>query len=191
MSSTALYPGSFDPFTNGHLSVLKKAVKIFDTVVIVISQNPAKKRRFDEDCSLYCIIKTLEELQLTDKVKVCATKLTIPAQIAKGLGCEYIIRGLRNNMDYNYEEGLAQFNKEVEKNIETIYFRADNTEISSTMVYTFMKNGISVKKYLPYDPSGLSVTYSFNNKDNSLSYEKVLEYVNNYYDKTWGKGKDK
>jgi pantetheine-phosphate adenylyltransferase len=184
MSNIALYPGSFDPFTNGHLSVLKKAANIFDSVIVVISQNPAKKRRFDDMCSQYGIIKAIEKCNLMDKVKVCETKLTIPALIAKQLNCNYIIRGLRNNMDYNYEEGLAQLNKEANKDIETIYFRADNTEISSTMVYSFIQNNIDVKNYLPYDPDILKAPRF--PTDGSMDYNSVLNGLKEYYAKVWG-----
>ena len=154
MSNIALYPGSFDPFTIGHLSVLEKAVKLFDKVYVVISQNPNKKRRYDAHWSAYSIIEFLKSKNFYDgKVKVKITNDSIPARMAKGLGCGYIIRGLRNNMDYDYEESLAKFNAEVDPSIETIYFRADKSEVSSTMVYALDAGGISVDKYLPYNPS--------------------------------------
>lgn len=185
----ALYPGSFDPFTNGHLSVLEKATKIFDEVIIAVSQNPSKKRRFDIITSEYCIIKTIEYMSM-DKVKVLATSDPIPARIAKEYNCSYIVRGIRNNMDYNYEEGLAQFNKEVDKDIETIYFRADNTGISSTMVYAFMQEGINVDRYLPYKSDALLIS----NKnpgdisqllENFYKYNEISNYVREYHNKVW------
>lgn len=158
--SRALYPGSFDPFTVGHLSILKKAVKLFDEVVIVISQNPAKKSRFTFDSRLTAICMMLE-LEFTEpernKIKVVPYKTlsSVPATLARAYNCQYIIRGIRNNVDYQYEEALAEFNSEVAPDIETVYFRADNSVISSSMVMALINDGRPVDKYLPYDISVL------------------------------------
>lgn len=175
----AIYPGSFDPFTIGHLSVLEKAVKVFDELDIAFSQNPKKKRRYDVDRSIYALIKFLETKNFYDnKVKVFRSFDSIPARIAKKAGCDYIVRGLRNNMDYNYEEGLAKFNKEVCPDIETVYFRADKDEVSSTMVYSLDQADIDVSKYLPYDYLLL--------KSCSANIEQIQDFLG-HYQKTWGK----
>lgn len=175
----ALYPGSFDPFTVGHLSVLEKAVKVFDEVDIAFSQNPKKKRRYDVDCSIYAFIKFLETKNFYDnKVKVFKSFDFIPARIAKKAECDYIVRGLRNNMDYDYEEGLAKFNKEVCPEIETVYFRADKDEVSSTMVYSLDQADIGVNKYLPYDYLLL--------KPCSVSLGQIKDFLN-HYQEIWGK----
>lgn len=182
MPNIALYPGSFDPFTIGHLSVLEKAVKVFDKVQIAFSQNPAKKRRYDVFRSMYCLIKYLETKNFYDgKVKVFETSDPIPARIARNHNCTHIVRGIRNNMDYNYEEGLAKFNKEVAPDIETIYFRADNDAVSSTMVYSLDKAGIGIDKYVPYNPNDLGDTYP-----NDII--GIRDYVWNYIDNAWGTG---
>ena len=150
----ALYPGSFDPFTNGHLSVLEKAINVFDEIVIVISQNPMKKRRFGPKICKKCIEQAIKNKSYKDRVAIIISNDTLPARIAHEQHCSYIIRGIRNNMDYNYEEALAQFNDEYAKfkddEIETIYFRAKFSEISSTMIYTFMQSGVPVDQYLLY-----------------------------------------
>lgn len=175
----ALYPGSFDPFTVGHLSVLEKAVKVFDEVDIAFSQNPKKKRRYDVDRSVYALIKFLETKNFYDnKVKVFKSFDFIPARIAKKAECDYIVRGLRNNMDYDYEEGLAKFNKEVCPEIETVYFMADKDEVSSTMVYSLDQAEIDVNKYLPYDYLLL--------KPCSASLGQIQDFLS-HYQETWSK----
>lgn len=175
----ALYPGSFDPFTVGHLSVLEKAVKVFDEVDIVFSQNPKKERRYNVDRSIYALMKFLEIKNFYDnKVQVFKSLDFIPARIAKKDGCDYIVRGLRNNMDYDYEEGLAKFNKEVCPEIETIYFRADKDEVSSTMVYSLDNARIDVNKYLPYDYKLL--------KTDSIDVGELYSYIRGYLVK-WGR----
>ena len=164
----ALYPGSFDPFTNGHLSVLEKAINVFDEIVIVISQNPMKKRRFDPKICKKCIELALKNKPYRDRVGIIISNDTLPARIAHEQYCSYIIRGIRNNMDYNYEEALAQFNDEYAKfendEIETIYFRAKFSEVSSTMVYSFIKNGVPVDQYLPYKSKELLNDDNWNNR---------------------------
>lgn len=176
----ALYPGSFDPFTIGHLSVLEKAVKLFDKVYVVISKNPQKTRRYDLSRTAYSIIKFLETKNFYDnKVAIKVTADSLPARIAKNLGCDYIIRGLRNNMDYDYEEGLAKFNKEIDPSIETIYFRADKDEVSSTMVYALDNALLPIDKYLPYSPDQIRPA---NPADPNFveSNKEVYEVLNQY-----------
>ena len=150
----ALYPGSFDPFTNGHLSVLEKAINVFDEIIIVISQNPMKKRRFDPKICKKCIVLALKDKPYYDRICVITSNDTLPARIAYEENCSYIIRGIRNNMDYNYEEALAQYNDEYakfqKKEIETIYFRAGKTShISSSIVMELLKHGKDVSKWVP------------------------------------------
>lgn len=177
----ALYPGSFDPFTNGHLSVLEKAVNLFDEVVVAISTNPAKKRRFERENAFYAICKMLEEKPYKDKVHVIITTDSIPARIAENWKCNYIIRGIRNDMDYNYEEGLAQYNAEYNKHIETIYFRAENSVISSTMVFSFIKENVPVDKYLPYDKGILYLVDA--NNDNVSDVIEMKKYLSERVEK--------
>ena len=138
----ALYIGSFDPFTIGHYEVLKQAEELFDKVLIVVSNNSSKKRRFS---SIACgsAIATL-----TDNVVMTSEELT--TDLMKQYKCDYLIRGLRNTSDYLYEEQLAQMYKELNPNLKVVYFRANNN-ISSTFVYELYKMGLSIDKYLPYD----------------------------------------
>lgn len=153
--SKVLYPGSFDMFTKGHLSVLKQAVDVFDEVIICISHNPAKHRRFTIDSCLDAIRAAVKNACLPEnKITVVISQSTIPAQIAKEYNCGYIARGIRNTSDYLYEDQLAAFNTAFDSNIKTIYFRAENSEVSSTMVTTLLKEcHPDACKYLPYDSS--------------------------------------
>lgn len=147
MYSTAIYPGSFDPFTNGHLDVVRKASLIFDKVVIVIGLNVNKKRTYNEDMIKDAIEKTLEDNNITN-CEVCIYDGLI-AEYTKKNKIGYMIRGLRNNMDYNYEENIAEVNKLVNPNLEYIYFRADNVAVSSSMVKELSSFGQDVSKYVP------------------------------------------
>ena len=147
MNKKAIYPGSFDPFTNGHLDIVKKAAEIFDEVYIVIGINAQKRRTFDADKMKAAMEVTVEALGMSN-VKVAVFEGLIAAY-AKENGIKYMIRGLRNNMDYNYEENIAEVNKLINPDMEYVYFRAENVALSSSMVKELHGFGQDVSKYLP------------------------------------------
>lgn len=132
MNKTAIYPGSFDPFTNGHLDIVKKASVLFEKVFIVIGTNPQKKRSFAADGMKTAIEKTLVACGINNCEVFVYDGLI--AKFAKENNIKYMIRGLRNNLDYNYEENIAEVNKLINPDMEYIYFRADNIAVSSSMV---------------------------------------------------------
>lgn len=130
--SVAVYAGSFDPWTKGHQSVYNKAKADFTEVIVVIARNAKKKRSFYSE----------------EEVLAHLTRLGIKAVIWDGLvvdacakvGASRIIRGLRNTTDYLYEEEIANVNKELSPDIETVYYRADNN-ISSSLVRLCKEEG--------------------------------------------------
>lgn len=111
----AVYAGSFDCYTNGHHDIVKKAAVLFDRLYIVIAVNSEKRRRYPAELMQTAIARTLEN----------------------DIG--YTIRGLRNRMDYDYEENIATVNKLIAPNLETVYFRADNNGISSSLIAELSK----------------------------------------------------
>ena len=147
MHKKAIYPGSFDPFTNGHLDIVKKAAEIFDEVFIVIGVNAQKKRTFDAQKMKKAIEATVAALGMKN-VRVAIFEGLV-ASYAKDNGIKYMIRGLRNNMDYNYEENIAEVNKLINSEMEYVYFRAENVALSSSMVKELHCYGQDVSKYLP------------------------------------------
>ena len=147
MSGRAIYPGSFDPFTNGHLDIVKKAAALFDEVYIVIGVNAKKQRAFEPDRMKAAIEETVRELGMTN-VWVSIFEGLV-AEYARDNNIKYMIRGLRNNMDYNYEENIAEVNKLINPDMEYVYFRAENVAVSSSMVKELLGFGRDVSKYLP------------------------------------------
>ena len=147
MKKKAIYPGSFDPFTNGHLDIVKKAAALFDELYIVIGVNSSKKRNFSSEGMKDAIEKTLAELEITNCI-VC-THEGLVAEFARKFGIQYMIRGLRNNMDYNYEENIAEVNKLINPEMEYIYFRAENVAVSSSMVRELHIYDLDISKYVP------------------------------------------
>jgi pantetheine-phosphate adenylyltransferase len=143
----AFYPGSFDPFTNGHLHVVKTACKLFDKVIIGIGINFQKERRFSNEIMKSAIQETLRLENINNAEVIIYEGLSV--DIAKEYNCNYMIRGLRNDMDYQYEENLAQINEEI-SGLDTIYIRSGFLGfISSSMVVELLQNNKAVDKYLP------------------------------------------
>ena len=143
----AFYPGSFDPFTNGHLHVVKTACKLFDKVIIGIGINFQKERRFSNEIMKSAIQETLKLENINNAEVIIYEGLSV--DIAKEYNCNYMIRGLRNDMDYQYEENLAQINEEI-SGLDTIYIRSGFLGfISSSMVVELLQNNKAVDKYLP------------------------------------------
>lgn len=147
MSNIAIYPGSFDPFTNGHLDIVKKGSKLFDEVHIIIGVNAKKKRAYDPDSMKFAIEETLTGNNISNCKVIVYNGLVADYTNENNVG--YMIRGLRNNMDYNYEENIAEVNKLINPNLEYVYFRAENVAVSSSMVKELMSHGKDVSKFLP------------------------------------------
>ena len=141
------YAGSFDPFTVGHLFVVKKASKLFDKVIIALGVNPSKKSRFDKEQMKSAIEQTLIDENITNCECIIFNGLTV--DVAKSYNADFLIRGIRNGMDYEAEENLALINEEL-SGLDTIYIRAGRLGmVSSSMVYELLLHGKEVDKYLP------------------------------------------
>jgi len=143
------YAGSFDPFTNGHLDVIKKTAKLFDKVIVGIGVHPKKTRRFDKEL----MQKTMEQILIREglnNVKVISYD-NLSADVALEYNATFLVRGIRNDMDYQYEESLASINEEI-SGLDTIYIRSGKLgNISSSMVMELLRNGKDVTKYLPLE----------------------------------------
>jgi len=147
MKIKALYAGSFDPFTKGHEQIVLDALKIFDEVIVLIAVNPSKKRRLDFDDSVNIIKKVFSGYS---QVKVEFYSGFI-ADYCKDKNINFLIRGLRNFFDFEYEENIAKINAELNPNIKTVYLRTSNEIISSSMVWDFYSNEKDISKYVPQE----------------------------------------
>ena len=141
------YAGSFDPFTNGHLHVVSRAAQLFDKVIIGIGIHPQKKSRFDKELMKKAIEQVLIREKLNNVVVISYENLTV--DVAINYNSTFLIRGIRNGMDYQYEENLAAVNEEI-SGLDTIYIRAGQLgTISSSMVMELLRTNNDVSKYLP------------------------------------------
>nr|ADI21319.1 hypothetical protein [uncultured gamma proteobacterium HF0010_09F21] len=133
MKKIGMYPGSFDPMTKGHMDIVRKALTIFDEVVIAVLENSAKTMLFTPDERK----KMIEEIYVKDERVRCislGSKLTI--SLAEEISAQGIIRGLRAMSDFEYEFQIANINRSQNEKIESIFFTATDkfTYVSSSMV---------------------------------------------------------
>lgn len=143
----AVFPGSFDPITKGHVAILKKALPLFDKVIIAIGTNSAKKNYFDLDTRQKHLRAVFAE---ESKIEVVSYQgLTV--NFCKTHNAQFIIRGLRDVKDFEYEKSIAIMNNKVAEEIETIFFMTDPefSAINSAIVRDILKNGGNVNQFLP------------------------------------------
>lgn len=148
MSKIAIFPGSFDPFTNGHLDIVKTAANIFDMVYVIVSLNSDKERKFLNADTMACAIETAIRDEGLTNVEV-EVDYGLSVDIAAQYEADYIIRGLRNASDYLYEDIIANVNEKLNSDIKHIYLRSSDAAISSSMVRELMSHDKDVSAYVP------------------------------------------
>jgi len=149
---TALYPGTFDPITFGHLDIIKRATKIVDTLYVAIATNNEKKCLFNLKDRMDIVKKTINSLPKTIKNKIRVVSFNmLTVNYCKKINASIIIRGLRVVADFEYEFQLSGMNNKLDKNIQTIFLTADieNQAISSRMVKEIASLKGNVSKFAP------------------------------------------
>lgn len=143
----AIYPGSFDPITNGHLDVLLRASQMFDKVIILVAINNNKKSRFSIEDRVEMIKESITDFK---NVEVDSYDgLTV--DYAKAHDSKFLIRGLRAVTDFEYEFQLAAANEYVDPNIDTVFLmsKAEKSFINSSMIMELAKKGIDISRLVP------------------------------------------
>ena len=142
----AIYPGSFDPITNGHLEILKRALNIFDRVIVLIAVNPTKQTRFSVEDRLTMIKEAVNDERVTVD---SYTGLTV--EYAKAHGATHLIRGLRAVTDFEYEFSLASANDFIDSSIDTVFLmsKAEKSFINSSMIMELYQSGVDVSSLVP------------------------------------------
>lgn len=143
------YAGSFDPFTNGHLHVIEKSAKLFDKVIVGIGVHQNKVRRFDKEKMQEAMKQIMLRKKLSNVEVISYNNLSV--DVAIEYNSTFLVRGIRNDMDYEYEENIASINEEI-SGLDTVYIRAGGLgNISSSMVMELLRNNKDVTKYLPQE----------------------------------------
>lgn len=143
----AVFPGSFDPITKGHQDIIERVSPLFDKIIVAIGINSTKKYHFNLETRQEFITKTFEN---NPKIEV-ATYNGLTIDFCKNVNANYIVRGVRNVTDYNYENGIAQMNKAMENDIETLFIPTIPTlsAINSTIVRDILVNGGDISQFIP------------------------------------------
>ena len=147
MQQTAVFPGSFDPFTLGHENIVRRALPLFDEIIIAIGQNANKNYYFALDKRMGWIKLLFKE---EPKIRVeLYSGLTV--DFCKQQKAAFIVRGLRNLSDFEFERSIAQMNAALNKNVETVFIMtaSELASISSTIVRDIVRNGGDARQFVP------------------------------------------
>ncbi len=150
MKRIALFPGSFDPFTKGHEDIVMRGLKLFDEIIVAIGYNSKKANRYFE--IEYMEEKINQTFKDVPEVSVLVYN-ELTAQIADKLEASYILRGLRNTTDFEYENSISQVNRDLNGRLETVFLitSAELAAVNSSIIREVHRYGGEVQKYLPYD----------------------------------------
>ena len=143
----AIYPGSFDPITNGHLDILIRASKVFDEIIVLVANNPNKKFNFSPKERVEMIKEATKDI----KGVTVDYYDGLTVEYAKKVGATHLIRGLRAVSDFEYEFQLASANEFVNKDIDMVFFmsRGDKSFISSSSIMQMHRSGVDVSSLVP------------------------------------------
>ncbi|UEG49595.1 pantetheine-phosphate adenylyltransferase [Ferruginibacter lapsinanis] len=147
MTRICLFPGTFDPVTLGHIDIINRALPLFDKLVIGIGRNVNKVPMFSEEQRLQWVKDIYKDEPKVDAVLYDG--LTVSC--CKQVGAKFILRGIRYVNDFEYEKAIADMNRSIEGNIETVFLTClpQFTSVASTLVRDVYKNGGDVSQFLP------------------------------------------
>lgn len=148
MTRIAIFPGSFDPFTKGHEDIAQRGLQLFDKIIISVGNNSRKQRYFHIDEMLQKIRQTFTG---NNRVEVIAFD-ELTATLAKKHGAGYLLRGLRNTTDFEYENSISQINRHINPQLETVFLitSPQYAHINSSIIKEVHRYGGNVDEFLPY-----------------------------------------
>ncbi len=147
MSRIAVFPGSFDPITIGHESIIKRACTVFDKVIVAIGENAEKQSYFEIGQRLEWI-----EQVFADEPRVSVTRYSgLTVDFCKEMDAKFILRGLRTSADFEFERSIGQINKKLYPDIETVFLLTapEHTSINSSIVRDILRNGGDASQFVP------------------------------------------
>lgn len=149
MKKIAVFPGSFDPITKGHESVIKRAIPLFDKIIVAIGENAEKKGYFTVDKRIELMKKVFKKNPEIEVTKYSGLTIDYCRKVNAG----FILRGLRTSADFEFERSIGQMNKKLNENIETVFMLTtpEHTAINSSIVRDILRHGGDVSQFVPDD----------------------------------------
>lgn len=147
---TAIFPGSFDPFTKGHFDIVMRSLDLFDRVIIAIGHNTQKNKRYFE---LEWMVDKINEAFANESRVEVEVYDELTASLAKRFDAKFMVRGLRNTTDFEYENSISQINRYLNDELETIFLitSPELAPISSSIIREVHRYGGDVNPFLPYE----------------------------------------
>src|SRR5690606_13846117 len=145
----ALFPGSFDPFTKGHEDIVLRGLELFDEIIIAIGYNTEKTRRY---FNVELIVEKIQQTFVNHPRVQVETFNELTAEFARKKGARFILRGLRNTTDFEYENSISQVNRHLNTELESVFLitSPDFAAINSSIIREVHRYGGDVSKFLPY-----------------------------------------
>jgi pantetheine-phosphate adenylyltransferase len=149
MKRIALFPGSFDPFTKGHEDIVLRGLEIFDEIIVTIGFNSNKSRHFPVEE----MKKKIEATFVNNDAVSVKIYSELTAEYAKKFNAKFLLRGLRNTTDFEYENSISQVNRHLNKELETVFLitSPEYASVSSTIIREVHKYGGNVSDFIPYE----------------------------------------
>ncbi len=143
----AVFPGSFDPITVGHESIIKRAIPLFDKIIVVVGVNAEKKSLFSLEQRIVWLQETFSDCPTIE----IASHSGLTVDFCKQVGAKYILRGLRTSADFEFERSIGQTNKSLIPEIDTVFMLTipEHTFINSSIVRDVFRNGGDVSNFIP------------------------------------------
>ncbi|MCX6235769.1 MAG: pantetheine-phosphate adenylyltransferase [Bacteroidetes bacterium] len=147
MKKIVVFPGSFDPITKGHENIIKRAVPLFDEIIIAVGENTEKSQYFPLKKRMLWIKKVFEKYPTISVTSYKGLTVTF----CKKVKARYILRGLRTSADFEFERSIGQINKQIDPDIETVFLltASEYTALNSSIVRDILRNGGDARPFVP------------------------------------------
>jgi len=147
MEKIAVFPGSFDPFTIGHESIVRRASSLFDKIIVAIGVNSGKKPLM----TIESRIAMVKEVFKNDENIRCDFFEGLTVDFCRKVNANYMLRGIRTAADFEYERAIAQINKKMLKEVESVFLltNPEHTPVNSTIIRDIIRNGGNAEQFLP------------------------------------------
>ena len=147
MEKIAIFPGSFDPFTVGHESIVRRSVGLFDTIIVAVGVHSGKQPLM----SVASRVAMINEVFRNDEKVSCASFEGLTVDFCRKVNANYMLRGIRTAADFEYERAIAQINKKMLPEVESVFLltNPEHTPVNSTIIRDIIRNGGDASQFLP------------------------------------------